>query len=145
MGPSLRHVGIVVQDIDCAIKFWKENFDFVVRANLVEEGPFIDNLLGLSGTRVQTVKMKCSKDSEIELLKFDSGSTEQNWGGRVNKVGLTHIAINIEDLETTLKKLLDWGFSPVYKPQISIDGEVRVCYIEVIEGLLLELVEKIHE
>ena len=58
MGPSLRHVGIVVQDIDCAIKFWKDNFDFVVRANLVEEGPFIDNLLGLSGTRIQTVKMK---------------------------------------------------------------------------------------
>lgn len=142
MNPSLRHVGIVVRDIEKAIKFWEENFGFKVRVNNVEKGPFIENLLGLPDVRVQTVKIKCGGDTEIELLKFDSGSIEQNWGGRVNKVGLTHIALNIENLDRILSKLFIGGFTPVYEPQISIDGAVRVCYIEVIEGLLLELVEK---
>ena len=144
MESSLRHVGIVVRDIDTAIKFWETSFGFKVRVNQVENGPFIEKLLGLPGVSVQTVKMKSGNDSEIELLKFNSLSDEDTWGGSVDKVGLTHVALNIENLDSTLNKLLDYGFSPVNDPQISIDGEVKVCYIEVIEGLLLELVEKIR-
>lgn len=144
MESSLRHVGIVVRDIDMAIKFWETSFGFKVRINQVENGPFIEKLLGLPGVSVQTVKMKSGNDSEIELLKFNSLSDEDAWGGSVDKVGLTHVALNIENLDSTLNKLLDYGFSPVNDPQISIDGEVKVCYIQVIEGLLLELVEKIR-
>ena len=140
---SLRHIGIVVRDIDMAIKFWETNFGFKIRINQVESGPFIENLLGLPGVSVQTVKMKSGNDVEIELLKFNSLSDEVTWGGRVDKVGLTHVAINIENLDSILNKLRDYGFSPVNAPQISVDGEVKVCYIEVFEGLLLELVEKI--
>ena len=143
MESSLRHVGIVVRDIDTAIKFWETNFGFKVRVNQVESGPFIENLLGVPGVSVQTVKMKSGNDSEIELLKFNSSSDEDTWGGRVDKVGLTHVALNIENIDSTLNKLQDYGFSPVNYPQISVDGKVKVCYIEVIEGLLLELVEKI--
>ena len=143
MSSSLRHIGIVVRDIDTAIKFWETNFGFKVRVNQVEKGPFIENLLGIPGVSVQTVKMNSNSDSEIELLKFNSLSDEVTWGGRVNKVGLTHVALNIENLDSILNKLKDYGFSPINSPQVSVDGEVKVCYIEVIEGLLLELVEKI--
>ena len=143
MESSLRHVGIVVRDIDTAIKFWETNFGFKVRINQVENGPFIENLLGLPGVSVQTVKMNSGSESEIELLKFNNSSDEVSWSGHVDKIGLTHVALNIENLDSILKKLQDYGFSPVHAPQISVDGEVKVCYIEVIEGLLLELVEKI--
>ena len=143
MSSSLRHVGIVVRDIESAIKFWENIFEFEVRANQIEKGSFIEKLLGIPGICVQTVKMKSGTDTEIELLKFSSGSNEDVWGGRVDKVGLTHIALNIDDLELTLKKLFDYGFIPIHEPQISQDGKVKVCYVEAIEGLLLELVEKL--
>ena len=143
MNSSLRHVGIVVRDIENAIKFWEDIFEFEVRVNQIEKGTFIEKLLGLPGICVQTVKMKSDTDTEIELLKFSSVSNEDVWGGRVDKVGLTHIALNIDDLNSTLKKLFEYGFSPIHEPQISLDGKVKVCYIEVIEGLLLELVEKL--
>ena len=118
-------------------------FSFQVRVNQIEKGSFIENLLGLPGIRVQTVKMKSDTDTEIELLRFILESNENVWEGRVDKVGLTHIALNIDDLNSTLKKLFEYGFSPIHEPQISLDGKVKVCYIEVIEGLLLELVEKL--
>jgi len=140
---SIRHVGIVVYDIDRAIKFWEDIFEFEVRVNQIEKGSFIEKLLGLQGIHVQTVKMQSDSDTEIELLKFSSESSEDVWGGRVDKVGLTHIALNIDDLKSTLAKLFDCGFIPIHEPQISLDGKVKVCYIEVIEGLLLELVEKL--
>ena len=143
MKASVRHVGIVVRDIENAIKFWENVFSFQVRVNQIEKGSFIENLLGLPGIRVQTVKMKSDTDTEIELLRFILESNENVWEGRVDKVGLTHIALNIDDLNSTLKKLFEYGFSPIHEPQISLDGKVKVCYIEVIEGLLLELVEKL--
>ena len=143
MSSSLRHVGIVVRDIESAIKFWENIFEFDVRVNQIEKGSFIEKLLGIPGICVQTVKMKSRTDTEIELLKFSSGSNEDVWGGRVDKVGLTHIALNIDDLESTLKKLFDYGFIPIHEPQISPDGKFKVCYVEAIEGLLLELVEKL--
>jgi catechol 2,3-dioxygenase-like lactoylglutathione lyase family enzyme len=145
MKTSLRHVGIVVRDLEKAIKFWENNFGFEVRLNQIEKGSFIENLLNMPGVCVQTVKLSCSEETEIELLKFDSVSLDENWDGNVDKIGLTHIALNVVNLDKILSNLLKEGYSPFQNPQISENGVLRVCYIEVLEGLLLELVEKITE
>lgn len=143
MSTSLRHIGIVVQDLDECVRFWEDNFGFMVRADQIEKGIFIENLLGIPNVNVQTVKMKSNTETEIELLKFYPGSAEDNWEGSVRKIGITHIALNVPNLDEVLDNLLRDGYSPIHKPQISDDANFKVCYIAVVEGLLLELVEKI--
>lgn len=143
MSTSLRHIGIVVQDLDKCVKFWEDNFGFMVRVNQLEKGIFIENLLGIPSVNVQTVKMKGITETEVELLKFYPSTVEDNWGGSVRKIGITHIALNVSNLDKVLDNLLRDGYSPIHKPQISDDESFKVCYIAVVEGLLLELVEKI--
>ncbi len=137
----MRHTGIVVNDIKGAISFWVDLLGFEVVSNQIETGEFIDRLLGLQGVTVQTVKLVTRDKSMIELLHFESHPSKNVWDGSTYSVGLTHLALNVSDIDVLIDQLKLLGFLPLYETQLSPNGKVRVCYIPVFEGLLLELVE----
>ena len=70
MKSGIRHVGIVVQDIELSINFWRDHFDFSISLDQIEEGKFIEHLLNIPNVKVRTVKMKGQDNSLIELLYF---------------------------------------------------------------------------
>ena len=141
MVAGVRHTGIVVHDMDGAINFWVEILGFAVVSNQIEEGEFIEKLLGIERVSVQTVKLKAPDSTMVELLKFKNSKSDNIWEGDPQTAGLTHIALNIIDLKQTLEKLEIRGFIPINPARQSPDGKVLVCYIRVLEGLLLELVQ----
>ena len=138
---GVRHTGIVVNDIKGAISFWVDLLGFEVVTNQVETGEFIDRLLGLQGVTVQTVKLIAKDKTMIELLYFESHPSKNVWNGSTYSTGLTHLALNVSDLDVLIDQLKLLGYLPLYEIQVSPNGKVRVCYISVYEGLLLELVE----
>jgi catechol 2,3-dioxygenase-like lactoylglutathione lyase family enzyme len=140
---GLRHVGIVVQNIEESIQFWEKHFNFSVYLDQIEEGSFIDHLLNLPNTKVRTVKLKAPDNSVIELLDFFANKNEnvKNWEGDFKSIGLTHIALNVTNLSELVQSLNEAGFTAVNAPRISENGSVSVAFIEGPEGLLLELVE----
>jgi len=141
---GVRHTGIVVNDIKGAISFWVDLIGFEVVSNQVETGEFINRLLGLEGVSVQTVKLIAKDKTMIELLHFNSHPSKNVWGGSTFSTGLTHLALNVSDLDVLTDQLKLLGFLPLYEIQVSPNGKVRVCYIPVFEGLLLELVETLQ-
>ena len=143
MKTIVRHTGIVVQDLDEAVKFWTEVFGFEVVNSLLEEGPFIENLLNLPKVKVHTVKLACEGYSMIELLKFVNNSGGNKWLGTVATTGITHIALTVENIDAITRKLGQYGFKPLNPIGLSNNGEVYVCYVETFEGLLLELVQPV--
>jgi len=138
---GVRHTGIVVNDIKRAISFWVDLLGFEVVSNQVETGEFIDRLLGLEGVSVQTVKLIAKDKTMIELLHFESHPDMNVWNGRTYSTGLTHLALNVSDINALIDQLKLLGYLPLHEIQLSPNGKVRVCYIPVYEGLLLELVE----
>ena len=56
-------------------------------------------------------------------------------------VGITHISITVENINSVYKKLLKNGVKFNTSPQISEDGKVIMTYCETPEGYFLELVE----
>jgi catechol 2,3-dioxygenase-like lactoylglutathione lyase family enzyme len=138
---GVRHTGIVVNDIKSAISFWVDSLEFEVVSNQVETGEFIDRLLGLEGVSVQTVKLIAKDKTMIELLHFHSHPNKSVWGGSPFSTGPTHLALNVSDIDVLIDQLKLLGYLPLYAVQVSPNGKVRVCYIPVFEGLLLELVE----
>jgi catechol 2,3-dioxygenase-like lactoylglutathione lyase family enzyme len=140
---GVRHTGIVVNDIENAIEFWTKLFNFEVVTDKVEEGEFIDNLLGLSDVSVRTVKLAAQDGSIIELLRFTNHISLPVWDGYPYTTGLTHVALNSKDLHSIVLKLEQNGYSKINKIQKSPDGKVLVCYVKGFEGTLLELVETI--
>jgi len=143
MKSGIRHVGIVVQDIQKSINFWLDHFDFSIFLDQIEEGPFIEHLLNIPKVKIRTVKMNGQDNSLIELLYFFEKQDVDQWQGNFTSTGLTHLALNINNLNEKIKKLQSHGFKLINQPRASENGSVLVAFVEGPEGLLIELVEQV--
>ena len=54
---KIRHVGIVVNDLEKSLHFWCEVLGFVVFKRIVEKGSNIDLMMGLKNVEVETAKL----------------------------------------------------------------------------------------
>jgi catechol 2,3-dioxygenase-like lactoylglutathione lyase family enzyme len=141
MKSGIRHVGIVVQDIQKSINFWRDHFDFSIYLDQIEEGEFIEHLLNIPNIKVRTVKMKGQDNTLIELLYFFEKRDINQWRGNLTSTGLTHLALNIKNLNEKIEKLQSLGFELINQPRKSENGSVLVAFIKGPEGILIELVE----
>ena len=138
---DIRHVGLVVQNLEAAIEFWCDILGFKIIRRLEEEGSHLDAMLGLPKTKLTTVKMEAPDGNLLEILKFHSHQDKKSWHGTPFSTGFTHIAVTVKDLDETYLRLEDAGVSFPAKPQNSPDGKVKMIYARGPEGVLIEFVE----
>ena len=53
---DVRHVGIVVNNIENSLKFYRDIFGLQIQRSLSESGTYIDNMLGFENVKVKTIK-----------------------------------------------------------------------------------------
>ena len=138
---ELRHVGLVVTDIEKALDFWQNMLGFELVKRMEESGQHLDQMIGLQGVRVTTAKLKDQNLGMVELLQFHSHPDKSQWDGTPFSTGLTHIAFTVTDIEKTYEDFKRAGVEFPASPQLSPDGTVKVIYAKGPEGLLMELVE----
>jgi catechol 2,3-dioxygenase-like lactoylglutathione lyase family enzyme len=143
MSSTIRHVGLVVSDLDRALKFWCETMSFVIVRQMDEAGSHLDAMMGLNDVRVTTVKLADPDSNLLELLWFASHPDKKQWRGEAYSTGLTHIALTVSDLGETYNRLREKGVTFISSPQSSPDGRVKVTYARGPEGIILELVEEL--
>jgi|TARA_Y100000031_G_C8057889_1_gene309222 catechol 2,3-dioxygenase-like lactoylglutathione lyase family enzyme len=137
---AIRHIGIVVSDIEKSICFYRDLIGFQITRQMEESGDYIDNMLALRVVKVTTVKMKAPDGQMIELLKFHSHQREQK-PRDIEDIGIAHIAIEVDDLNDEYNRLKDEGVLFNSPPQLSPDGYVKVIFCRAPEGTFIELVE----
>ena len=142
---NIRHVGIVVTDLENAITFWCDIMGFRILRQMEEFGPHIDSMMGLSDVQLKTTKLVAPDGNIIELLYFVSHKHKSSWQGSPYSTGLTHIAFTVKDIDDAYHNLKKAGVTFPADPQISPDGSVKVIYATGPEGILLELVEMIDK
>lgn len=139
---EIRHVGIVVTNLDKALEFYKDILGFYVVRKMYETGEYIDNLLALKGVKVKTIKLAADDENLIELLYFESHSRKA-----INKdvcdIGYSHVAFTVENLGYEYKRLKKKGVKFYCSPQISPDKRVKVVFCRDPEGNIIELVEEL--
>ncbi len=138
---AIRHVGLVVADLEKSLKFWCDAMGFVVSRQMEESGAHIDAMMGLKDVRLTTAKLAAPDGNILELLCFHSHPDKPRWSGRPYSTGFTHIALTVKDLDETCRHLKQVGVTFPAEPQISPDGVAKVIYATGPEGVLLELVE----
>ena len=139
---SLRHAGIVVENIEKSIKLYRDCFGFEIVWDEIEKGTFIDEILGTEGVEVRTVKMKDKKSGIIELLQYYSHSPVK-FDNSLIQIGCTHLAFTVKDLNKVLNDLKGLGLAFVSDPKISDNGKAKVCFCRDFDGNFLELVEEL--
>ena len=138
---NIRHTGIVVRDLDKAIRFY-EGLGFSMWKREMEKVTFIDKVVGLNNARIETAKLKSPCGGLLELLKYHSHPVEKKISKQPsNQLGCSHIAITVENIDETMKYIQDTGGSIVNDPETSPGDKIRVAYCHDCEGNLIEIVE----
>ena len=138
---AIRHVGLVVADLEGALCFWRDVLGFRVTRRLEESGSYIDAILGLAGARLTTIKLAAPDGNLVELLHFHSHPDKPKWTGTPFSTGLTHLALSVSDVDAFSRKLSEAGVTFDAPPQLTPDGYAKVTFGRGPEGILLELVQ----
>ena len=142
---NTRHTGFVVSDLEKFIKFY-EGFGLRLKARMIEEGDYIDNLVGLKNVKLEWAKLSLPDGSLIELLKYHTHNDSLKSDREVqlsNRVGCSHIALTVKNIDDAIQYICIAGGSIKNKYQISPDGNVKVAYCYDIEGNILEIVQEL--
>lgn len=139
----IRHCGIVVSDMNRSLCFYTQLLGFCIVADAEECGPCLDKVLALPEVEVRTVKLGiANEDTLLELLQFHTPQSPQPRGLAIHRIGLTHLALTVEDLDTLYEQLIQCGVRTASPPQWSADGRVKLLFCEDPDGVHLELVEE---
>ena len=138
----LRHFGITVTNIEKSIEFYRDVLGFEVSRIMDESGNHIDAFSNLKDVKVKTVKMKDSSGGMIELLQYFSHPEKANFDS-ICRVGCSHFAMTVENLDLVIAKILHTGYSINCSPQFSPDGNVKLTFSKGPDGVLIELVEEL--
>ena len=139
----MDNVGIVVEDLDAAIAFFKElGLELVGRAPV--EGDWADGVTGLHDMRVEIAMMRTPDGhSQLELSRFLAPPVvADHRGNPVNSLGYLRVMFAVEDLDDTLKRLEKLGAKLVGKVS-QYKNLYRLCYIRGPESILIGLAEEL--
>lgn len=137
---DIRHTGIVVDDLEASLHFYRDLLGLQIVKHIEEKGDYIDNILSLQNVNITTVKMTSPSGQIIELLKYHSYS-EQQVLRKICDIGISHVAFSVDNLDAEYKRLKDKGIQFNSPPQFSPDGYAKVTFCRAPEGTFIELVE----
>jgi len=140
---KIRHFGIVVSDIEKSLHFYRDILGLQTKRDMLEEGDFIDAILGLKGVKVRTVKMVADDGNLIELLWYQSHKGKKIENKEIFDIGASHPSFTVENLDYEYKRLKENGVKFNCPPQISPKGKVKVVFCYDPDGVPVELVEEI--
>ena len=142
---AVRHTGVVVRDLEKSTEFYCA-LGFVEDNQAIEEGDFIDTVVGLQNVKLEWVKLKAPDGYLLELLQYHSHPITKNiTNASSNKLGCSHLAFTVKNIDDICKLIRQSGGSIVNFPAVSPDGKVKVAYCHDPEGVIMELVEVIKK
>ena len=141
---GMRHVGIVVRDLDAMLAFYRDLLGLEVEVDFRETGEFIDTVQGLAGVNVRMVKLALGDGTLVELLHDEGHPADALLRLRLCDPGLTHFAVTVDDVADVHAKWVEAGLEVASAPVTSPDGKARLFFGRDPEGNLLELVEELE-
>ena len=138
---AVRHTGVVVRDLEKSTEFYCA-LGFVEDNRAIEEGDFIDTVVGLQNTKLEWVKLKAPDGYLLELLQYYSHPEQKEiTKQKSNQLGCSHLAFSVDDIDSICEKIEEIGGSIVNLPALTNNKKVKVAYCYDNEGNLIEIVE----
>ena len=139
----MDNVGIVVEDLEAAIEFFKElGLELEGRAPI--EGEWADGVTGLRNMRVEIAMMRTPDGlSRLELSRFLAPAVvADHRHAPVNALGYLRVMFTVEDVDETVARVGKRGATVVGKVVNYMDL-YKLCYIRGPEGILIGLAEQL--
>ena len=141
---AVRHFGIVTNDIEKSLLFYRDLLGLKIRRDVLEGGEFVSTILGLKQVKVRTVKMLAENgDTLVELLEYQSHRCKERENYEIFDLGASHIAFTVKDVGEEYQRLQEKGIRFISSPQVSPDGKAKVAFCLDPNGVPIELVQEL--
>jgi len=137
------HIGLVVEDLDETVRFLAA-LGFDCSEAGVFSGEWIDRIIGLENTTVETVMARGADGSDVfEVVRFRSPSAgAQEPAPAANRPGLRHVAFSVDDVRGVVDRVREAGWDTVGEI-VDFENMYLLCYVRGPEGLIVELAERL--
>ncbi|TPL51737.1 VOC family protein [Mesorhizobium sp. B2-4-6] len=139
----MDNIGIVVEDLDETIEFFRElGLEFEGRATV--EGEWAGRVTGLGDQHVEIAMMRTPDGhSRLELSRFITPPVvADHRNAPVNALGYLRAMFTVDDVDETLERLRKRGAELVGEV-VQYRDAYRLCYVRGPEGLLIGLAQEL--
>lgn len=139
----MDNVGIVVENLDGAIDFFRElGLELEGRATI--EGEWAGRVTGLADQHVEIAMMRTPDGhSRLELSRFLAPPVvADHRNAPVNALGYLRVMFAVEDIDDTLERVRKRG-AQLVGDLVQYQDAYRLCYIRGPEGLLIGLAQEL--
>ena len=140
----MDNVGIVVEDLEATIAFFRElGLELEGRATI--EGEWSGRVTGLGDQRVEIAMMRTPDGhSRLELSRFLTPPVvTDHRNAPVNALGYLRVMFTVDDIDDTLARLTKFGTTVVDRV-VQYADTYRLCYIRGPEGILIGLAQELQ-
>ncbi len=140
----LDNVGIVVEDLDTAIEFFRE-LGLEPEGRGMVEGEWAGRVTGLGDQSVEIAMMRTPDGhGRLELSRFLAPEVvADHRNAPVNALGYLRVMFAVDDLDDTLVRLARRGAQLVSSEVVQYETAYRLCYIRGPEGILIGLAQQL--
>ena len=137
---SLSHVGVTVSSFEKSVKWYYEKFGFRLIDEQIlskEQVKGLHNLYGLEGAEVRLGFLRAPKGGVVEIFEFSEAQTKTKLAW--NSPGLTHLTLDVKNVNRWYKKLLEMGV--IFRSPPQKTGVNEWVFLEDPDGNLIELID----
>jgi catechol 2,3-dioxygenase-like lactoylglutathione lyase family enzyme len=140
----LDNVGIVLADLDAAVRFFEE-LGLEVEGRTTVEGEWSDRIVGLRDQCVDIAMMRTPDGhGKLELMSYRRPAAVET-GPRnapANALGLRRLMFAVDDIEDTVARLRRHG-AELIGEIVRYEDIFLLCYLRGPEGVLVALAEEL--
>lgn len=139
----MDNVGIVVEDLDETIDFFRE-LGLELEGKATIEGEWAGRVTGLGDQHVEIAMMRTPDGhSRLELSRFlRPAVVDDHRNAPVNALGYLRVMFTVDDINETLERLRGRG-ARLVGDVIDYEDVYRLCYIRGPGGLLIGLAQEL--
>jgi catechol 2,3-dioxygenase-like lactoylglutathione lyase family enzyme len=139
----MDNVGIVVDDLEAAIAFFRE-LGLALEGRSMIEGEWSGRVTGVRDQRVEIAMMRTPDGhGRLELSRFLAPPVvADHRNDPVNALGYLRVMFAVDDLDDTLARLREHG-AELVDEVVRYEDVYLLCYIRGPGGLLIGLAEEI--
>ena len=141
----MDNVLIVVDDLEAAIAFFTELGMEREGETTTVEGPWVDRIIGLDGSRSDIAMMRTPDGhGRIELDKFHTPAAvrAEPEDAPVNALGIRRIMFAVDDIDDVVARLRSHGAELVGEIA-QYEDIYRLCFLRGPEGIIIGLAEQL--
>ena len=141
----IDNVGIVVEDLDATIDFFRE-LGLELEGRGMVEGEWAGRITGLGDQRVEIAMLRTPDGhGRLELSRFLAPAVvADHRNAPVNSLGYLRVMFAVDDIDETLARLRERGAELVSSDVVQYEDVYRLCYVRGPEGLLIGLAEELR-